>query len=714
MDEDFGSITINLSTERHTSFREKKKSNVQGDRASRIKQRRQAKLENKKVYTTSTPDSHRDHGVKRKSEEEHGSEPKKKKDDGIISSLFRKNPDIPNIVSSKVEEVIDQVFTGKTFKELPLHPYLISNLEDKQGFKEMTEIQRLGIPVIMRGKDSLIKSQTGSGKTLCYAVPIIHALQARAIKVQRSDGPYALVIVPTRELAIQSYETFMKLVRSFVWIVPGCLMGGEKKKAEKSRLRKGVNVLVATPGRLLDHLTTTGALSLSRARWLVIDEADRLLEMGYEKDISSIMSKFKEQCPDPPQTVLLSATLSEGVERLSSVSLTDPEHVKVSDGGVYGGKSSKEGLDNTHAEKQDTESSRGRTFTLPGKLKQQFLVTPCKLRLVTLAALVLQHCQFKSSRHKMIVFMSTQDSVAFHAQLFTHMFSRDTKEASEKLKEIALGQDSLTSKDAGNLLTVFQLHGDMSQKDRSKTFAKFGKAKAGVLLCTDVAARGLDLPNVDLIVQYTCPTSTVDYIHRVGRTARAGGEGRALLFLMPAETGYVQELNQHNISLTQTQAASVLQPLLDHIDDLPQPPEDNKRQRPVTVQEAATHLQDRLEDAVRGEGDLKEAAARGFQSFVRAYAAYSKELKEYCRVSQLHLGHVAKSFGLREAPGKVSGVAGPINTKKEKRPKGRPLSFKAAALSESSSGLEAGKKIKSAVPGKFNKKKKKKKLFANS
>jgi len=728
MDDDFGGISINLSSN-SSSFKPKKKANAQvhGDRAARIKQRKQARFEQKR--NDPAPDGGQGQGVKRKSVQEHEEdEPKKRKDEGIISSLFRKNPVIPDVVSSEVTEITDLVFTGKTFKELPLHPYLISNLEEKQGFKEMTEIQRLGIPVIMNGKDSLIKSQTGSGKTLAYAVPIIQALQAKKLKVHRSDGPYALVIVPTRELAIQSYETFVKLLRSFVWIVPGCLMGGEKKKAEKARLRKGVNILVATPGRLLDHMNTTDVLTMRRCQWLVIDEADRLLELGYERDIATIISTLKAQCADPPQTVLLSATLSEGVERLSSVSLTDPQHISVSDGGVYGGVSGPGG-DNTPSEKLNTgeggqtETKADRTFTLPTNLKQQFVVTPCKQRLVTLAGLILWKCQFQTPGSKVIVFMSTQDAVEFHSRLFIHLFSKkpeDPMETNEKLQDLAMGRRNadLDSDDDEEepILAVWRLHGDMSQKDRTKTFAEFGKATTGVLFCTDVAARGLDLPNVDLIVQYTCPTSTVDYIHRVGRTARAGGRGQAVLFLMPAETGYVQELNNNNISLKQMKPSEVFKPLLEHIDDLPQPTDpDSRRERPHTTEEAATFLQDRFEDTLIHEEELRGLAGKGFQSFVRSYTAYSKDMKEYFRVSQLHLGHLAKSFALREAPGRVSGVACQAKRpdKKDKMRKSKPLSFKAASLSESSSGLDSQRRVNTKAPNRFNKKKLKK-LFASS
>ena len=140
----------------------------------------------------------------------------------------------------------------------------------------------------------LVNSPTGTGKTLAYAIPIIHDLQALSPPVKRADGPYALIILPTRELVLQSLEVINKLVKPYIWIVPGAVMGGEKKQSEKARLRKGLNVLIGTPGRLLDHVETTKSLGLSRVRWLVLDEADRLLEKGFEETLAKLLGVLKK------------------------------------------------------------------------------------------------------------------------------------------------------------------------------------------------------------------------------------------------------------------------------------------------------------------------------------------------------------------------------------------------------------------------------------
>ncbi len=161
-----------------------------------------------------------------------------------------------------VNPVQEKIFTSKSFSSVGIHPYLVKNLEQSMGINEMTSVQMKSIPVILSGEDALIKSQTGSGKTLAYALPILHKLQEITPQINRQSGLQALIIVPTRELAVQSFDCFQTLCRTFARIVPGILLGGDKKKSEKARIRKGINILVTTPGRLIDHLEHTKCLSL--------------------------------------------------------------------------------------------------------------------------------------------------------------------------------------------------------------------------------------------------------------------------------------------------------------------------------------------------------------------------------------------------------------------------------------------------------------------
>ncbi|XP_042887829.1 probable ATP-dependent RNA helicase DDX31 isoform X2 [Penaeus japonicus] len=402
--------------------------------------------------------------------------------DGYTSSLFYGNPDIPNIPQTDVKPVSEKVFSEESFSTLDIAPQLVSALE-KLGFRSMTTVQQKSMPSILSGKDALVKSQTGSGKTLTYALPIINNLMAQTPQIQRSDGLLALVIVPTRELALQSYQWFEKLCKACVWVVPGYLIGGEKKKAEKARLRKGINILVATSGRLIDHIHHTKSLSLAKVKYLVIDEADRLLDMGYERSVTSIMESLKEQRESTDrQTVMLSATLSSGVEKLAGMSLVSPEIIDVSQEGEDG-KLACEAL------------------ATPENLSHNYILVPAKLRLVTLAAFILSKCKVGDEK-KMIVFFATQDMVDFHTEIFSRLLSRYGKVKDERpslLKRaenvLAGGEDKEEEEeeeeeeDTENTILFQKLHGSMTQQERSAVFRSFREASAGVLMCTDVASR---------------------------------------------------------------------------------------------------------------------------------------------------------------------------------------------------------------------------------
>ncbi|KAL1418939.1 hypothetical protein MTO96_005480 [Rhipicephalus appendiculatus] len=228
-----------------------------------------------------------------------------------------------------VEAKNEPVFSSSQFSEFGVHPHLVACLRDRFQITTATEVQKLAIPALLGRRDTLIKSHTGSGKTLAYALPILHGLQEIRPKLTRADGVRAVVIVPTRELALQTYEWFEKLSKACTWVVPGVLMGGEKKKSEKARLRKGLAIVIGTPGRLTDHLEHTESFSLANTSWLVIDEADRMLELGFEESISKIVTLWKEQRRVEGTSVLLSATLTKGVEKLAGLTLENPTTVDV-------------------------------------------------------------------------------------------------------------------------------------------------------------------------------------------------------------------------------------------------------------------------------------------------------------------------------------------------------------------------------------------------
>ncbi|NWX96881.1 DDX31 helicase, partial [Nothoprocta ornata] len=558
------------------------------------------------------------------------------------SSLFKNNPDVPEIHRKAVQQVQEDVFTSDSFDQLDLHPHLISTITTVLKICSMTSVQKQTIPVLIQGKDALVRSQTGSGKTLAYGIPLVQSLQGVKPKIQRSDGPYALVLVPTREVSGPSFETIQKLLKPFTWIVPGVLMGGEKRKSEKARLRKGINILVSTPGRLVDHIKSTECIHFRRTQWLIIDEADRILDLGFEKDVAVILNALNAE-RETRQNVLLSATLTEGVTRLADISLNDPVRISIAD------KIQDRLKPASQEDKEATSSSTfmdQEKFAVPEKLKQYFLMVPSKLRLVTLAAFILEKCKFEK-RNKMIIFFSSCEQVEFHYKLLLTVLSGGLE--SEQHEHLSVSSTHLQ---------FLRLHGNMEQEERTEVFQEFLKSKTGILLCTDVAARGLDLPQVTWIVQYNAPASPAEYIHRIGRTARIGCHGNSLLVLAPSEAEYVSLLASHKINVSEIKMEKVLSSLMkDNRFKLPR--SGNKKPcgtDPQQVRERATVLQTKFENFVHSSEGTVRWAKKALQSFLCAYATYPRNLKHIFHIKSLHLGHIAKSFGLRDAPQNLSAL----------------------------------------------------------
>ncbi|XP_047624734.1 probable ATP-dependent RNA helicase DDX31 isoform X4 [Phacochoerus africanus] len=412
------------------------------------------------------------------------------------------------------------------------------------------------------------------------------------------------------------------------------------REGQVGRLRKGINILISTPGRLVDHIKSTKNMHFCRIRWLILDEADRILDLGFEKDIALILNAVNAERPER-QNVLLSATLTEGVTRLADISLHEPVRISVLEGSQ----------DQMHPKSRATlgasppaASSEPDGFAIPVGLEQHVVLVPSKLRLVSLAAFILQKCKFEPDQ-KVIVFFSSCELVEFHHSLFLQTLLGGSG---------ALAPGRLPS--ASPPLTFLRLHGDMEQEERTAVFQEFSRSKAGVLLCTDVAARGLDLPQVTWIVQYTAPSSPAEYIHRIGRTARIGFQGSSLLILAPSEAEYVNSLASHKINVSEMKMEDILSVLTrdDCFKGRRWGSQKCRAAGPQEIRERATVLQTVFEDYVHSSERTVSWAKKALQSFVRAYATYPRELKHIFHVRSLHLGHVAKSFGLRDAPKNLS------------------------------------------------------------
>ena len=438
-------------------------------------------------------------------------------------------------------------------------------------------------------RDLFIQSQTGSGKTLSFLLPIIQDLLPLSTLsyIDRSIGTLAIIIAPTRELAKQISDVLDSLLKLRLrtdddtpddpsnstrltrWLVSGLLTGGATRTHEKARLRKGLPILVSTPGRLLDHLQNTASFNVGKCRWLILDEADRLMELGFEETITGIIKgldgrrnlavqavkegSFAEvggwDWERRRRTILCSATIREDVQKLAGTTLVRPLMIKGNDSevpAVATAVAPPTGPDN---------------FTPPTQLSQKYVVVPLKLRLVALVALMRSLLSQANSRRgtKIIVFFSCTDSVDFHWRLLgdSTMDEEDREDGGDDDgSDDDIYSESTSKVEAKSSLlpetSIFRLHGSLATPTRLASLKGFSAlpnptnktstSPSSILLCTSVASRGLDLPLVRAVIQYDLPTEggATEYVHRVGRTARAGKGGEAWSIVAPSELEWVK------------------------------------------------------------------------------------------------------------------------------------------------------------------------------
>lgn len=382
----------------------------------------------------------------------------------------------------------DEYKTLSNFNELPLSKELVKGL-DKSGFVKLTEIQKLAIPECLKGKDILAAAKTGSGKTLSFLVPVVQQLLFE--KWSDMDGLGALIITPTRELAVQIYEVLLKIGK-FTQLSAGLVIGGKDYSFEKERVGR-VNILIGTPGRLLQHMDESATLQINNLQMLVLDEADRILDMGFKKTIDAILG----QLPASRQTLLFSATQTKSVSDLARLSMVDPQYINANKG---------------------ANGRSGDELSLPETLEQSYVIVPLHEKISLLWSFIKSHLQ-----SKLLVFMSSSKQVHFIYEI---------------LRKLQPG------------MPLMKLHGRQKQKARLETSVKFTQSKNCCLFATDVVARGLDFPAIDWVIQLDCPEDVATYVHRVGRCARFGRVGKSMLMLAPSEEeGFVAQLESKKIAV---------------------------------------------------------------------------------------------------------------------------------------------------------------------
>nr|KYP55635.1 DEAD-box ATP-dependent RNA helicase 27 [Cajanus cajan] len=463
------------------------------------------------------------------------------------------------------------IMSTESFDSLGLSQPTYKAIMD-MGFNHMTQIQARAIPPLLIGKDVLGAARTGSGKTLAFLIPAMELLYNVQFKPRNGAG--VVVICPTRELAIQTHAVAKELLKYHSQTL-GLVIGGSTRKIEAERIAKGINLLVGTPGRLLDHLQNTKGFIYKNLKCLMIDEADRILEANFEEEMKQIIKIL----PKDRQTALFSATQTKKVEDLARLSFqTTPIYIDVDD---------------------------GRTKVTNEGLLQGYVVVPCAKRFIVLYSFLKRH-----QSKKVMVFFSSCNSVKFHADI---------------LNLIRMNCSSI--------------HGKQKQQTRTTTFFDFCKAEKGILLCTDVAARGLDIPavtypRIDWIVQYDPPDEPKEYIHRVGRTARGeGGKGNALLFLIPEELQFLRYLK----------AAKV--PVKEYAYD----------------EKKVENVQSYLEKLVVNNFYLNKMAKEAYRSYLLAYNSHS--MKDIFNVHRLDFQAVASSFCFSNPPN----VTLNINSSKQRK-----------------------------------------------
>ncbi|GAA5895313.1 hypothetical protein JCM6882_006641 [Rhodosporidiobolus microsporus] len=672
-----------------------------------------------------------------------------------------------------------------------------------------------GVKAAEFAHDAILRAQTGSGKTLTFLLPMLqdlltldpallqpspsaapstssgHPSTTAGSQPDRTIGTLALILAPTRELASQIHTVLSTLLASLpsrprtpYSISPrsltACLLvGGANRTHEKRRLRKGAPIVVATPGRLLDHLKTTEAFRLAGEevrpkggngprgkpgnannvplgpprgregmkeatekarklglRWLVVDECDRLMDLGFEEQMRGILEEVEKRSgsaassaatasnPLRRRTILCSATASAGVDRLAALSggtlpLSAPvaaeggedEDIATPEWPVIGASADvqvveparrdltapaaaggvKRSAPDDDEEDDDAAPAPAPSsalalpsgFTPPTQLQHHYLVVPPKLRFVTLLALLRKLLRGPQGEGmKVLVFMSCTESVEFWWKACGGMKLGDKGGGAEdKTEEEQMEEDDAAEgkkKKAGEEKLVslhpllpstplYRLHGSLPLPTRLASLAAFssaytiedGKKKGektdqAVMFCTSVAARGLDVKGVGCVVQVDAPTEggITEYVHRVGRTARAGAQGSAYSFLLPTETAYTSLLEDGiNAASAGTGEKKTVRLRETGVEEVLRKGYGGEGREYET---RATDVQMGFERWVNGSEETAAHARRAFQAHVRAYATHPSAEKSIFNTKALHLGHLAKSFGMREAPGAMS------------------------------------------------------------
>ncbi|XP_062575226.1 probable ATP-dependent RNA helicase DDX10 [Saccostrea cucullata] len=472
--------------------------------------------------------------------------------------LYKSKPKNLDLINSEITGLQSryqniQAKDIKKFADFPLSKKTLDGLL-KAKYTTPTEIQRESIGLALQGNDILGAAKTGSGKTLAFLIPVLECLFRQ--KWSSIDGLGALIISPTRELAYQTFEV-LKRIGKFHDFSAGLVIGGKLLKEETARINR-TNIIICTPGRLLQHMDETFNFTADSLQVLVLDEADRILDLGFSRDMNAII----ENLPSERQTLLFSATQTKSVKDLARLSLKNPMFVSAHE----------------HS-----------TYSTPSQLEQNYVVCELHDKISMLWSFVKNHL-----KSKVLVFLASCKQVKFIYEIF---------------RRLRPG------------VTVLALHGAMNQLKRVDMYNQFCRKQNAVLFATDIAARGLDIPEVNWVIQLDCPENANTYIHRVGRTARYHKDGEALLVLLPSEEeGMIAQLEEKKIPINKI------------------------RINPKKL----WSIQTKLESLLASDPALKETAQRAFLGYLRSVFLMSN--KKVFDVHKLDTEKFSSSLGLAIPP----------------------------------------------------------------
>ena len=580
--------------------------------------------------------------------------------DNLIINESISNKNIKKEDNKKRSNTSQTIFSIKSFEDLQINPYLKKAL-NKNNYNIMTKIQKKAIPILLEHKNVIVKSETGSGKTLAYIIPLYQNLiEINDInKISRKDGIYSIIFSPTHELCLQIEKTLDKIKSCCINVVYGTMMGGQKVETEKKKLRKGLNIIITTPGRLLYHLKNTENLNFNKLKIIIIDEADLMLDMGFEKDIKECFKLIIKKTENEYNNVenielnpdlfkkfkiyLISATIDNRIRKMSNYFMKGFKAI-----GFEKEDNDNNKKENNNEIKEDNIINHNNYLS---NLKQQNITQLYsyiydEFKLVHLIAFLYNNFQKKT-----IIFVSTCDLCEYLSKIITEI-------------EININNNDKSPEKNINLFTqkTYKLHGKMKHEERKIVFNEFNLDNTGILIATDVASRGLDFQDVEWIIHYDINPDIKEYINRIGRTARIDNIGNSILFLMKNELKLLDTcFNSVKNNLNEMKNSDILINFVKNI---------NKNILQTKIDENFSDI--KIEDDVLDENEIYKKkynsiinilirciknfvfknknnlilARKAFKSEIRAYVTFFKYGKDVFNTNVLNLTRISRSFGL--------------------------------------------------------------------